>query len=313
MIRFALPKIDAPLNSLLGRCTEASGRDLRIEISTTRPTADLAHVTRWAIDLALTRRADGRERDARGRLPPFGGGGHVNGIGLLWRSIRAENRLFWRTPIGAFFTIGLPLVMLVLFVALFGNDPIGTTYGEIATAQFYAAGLGVFAAASATYNLAINVTMRRDDGVLKRVRGTHPAGVFLAAIILSGMWIAAFATALMVGVGILVYGVDVELAQVPAMIVAFLAGTACFATLGLALASVAKTSASAPAIANATIFPRLHVECVRAARGSTPVAHRYRRCLPAQAVCSGIHRSDVTVHHGTGVAWDRIGVMLAWT
>ena len=99
--------------------------------------------------------------------------------------------------IGAFFTIGLPLVMLVLFVALFGNDPIGTTYGEIATAQFYAAGLGVFAAASATYtNLAINVTMRRDDGVLKRVRGTPiPPGVFLAAIILSGMWIAAFATA----------------------------------------------------------------------------------------------------------------------
>ena len=208
----------------------------------------------------------------------------MNGIGLLWRSIRAENRLFWRTPIGAFFTIGLPLVMLVLFVALFGNDPIGTTYGEIATAQFYAAGLGVFAAASATYtNLAINVTMRRDDGVLKRVRGTPILpGVFLAAIILSGMWIAAFATALMVGVGILVYGVDVELAQVLAMIVAFLAGTACFATLGLALASVAKTAASAPAIANATILPRLHVECVRAARGSTPVAHRYRRCLPAR-------------------------------
>ena len=67
----------------------------------------------------------------------------MSDLSLLWRSIRAENRLFWRTPIGAFFTIGLPLVMLVLFVALFGNDPIGTSYGEIATAQFYAAGLGV--------------------------------------------------------------------------------------------------------------------------------------------------------------------------
>ena len=51
VIRFALPKIDAPLNSLLEPLHgEASGRDLRIEISTTRPTADLAHVTRWAID-----------------------------------------------------------------------------------------------------------------------------------------------------------------------------------------------------------------------------------------------------------------------
>lgn len=54
VIRFALPKIDAPLNSLLEPLHgEASGRDLRIEISTTRPTADLAHVTRWAIDCGV--------------------------------------------------------------------------------------------------------------------------------------------------------------------------------------------------------------------------------------------------------------------
>ena len=31
---------------------------------------------------------------------------------LLWQSIRAENRIFWRTPIGAFFTVVLPLMML---------------------------------------------------------------------------------------------------------------------------------------------------------------------------------------------------------
>ena len=55
----------------------------------------------------------------------------MNNMTLLWRSFRAENRIFWRTPIGAFFTLGLPLIMLVLFVALFGNEAIGTQYGEI--------------------------------------------------------------------------------------------------------------------------------------------------------------------------------------
>ncbi|MCH1434308.1 MAG: ABC transporter permease [Acidimicrobiales bacterium] len=240
----------------------------------------------------------------------------MNGIGLLWRSIRAENRLFWRTPIGAFFTIGLPLVMLVLFVALFGNDPIGTTYGEIATAQFYAAGLGVFAAASATYtNLAINVTMRRDDGVLKRVRGTPiPPGVFLAAIILSGMWIAAFATALMVGVGILVYGVDVELAQVPAMIVAFLAGTACFATLGLALASVAKTAASAPAIANATILPLGFMSNVFVPLEDPPQwLTVIGDVFPLKPFAVAFTEAMSPFATAPAFAWDRIGVMLAWT
>ena len=85
----------------------------------------------------------------------------MSDFALLMRAVRAENRIFWRTPIGAFFTLGLPLIMLVLFVALFGNDPIGdTAYGNITTAQFYAPGLGVFAAASATYT---NIAMTRHD------------------------------------------------------------------------------------------------------------------------------------------------------
>ena len=122
----------------------------------------------------------------------------MSDLALLLRSVRAENRIFWRTPIGAFFTLGLPLIMLVLFVALFGNDTIGeTVYGDITTAQFYAAGLAVFASASATYtNVAINLTMRRDDGVLKRIRSTPiPPWVFLSGVVLSGVWIAALSTA----------------------------------------------------------------------------------------------------------------------
>ena len=132
-------------------------------------------------------------------------------LGILWRSIRAESRIFWRSPVGAFFTLGLPLIMLVLFVALFGNDSIGhPEYGDITTAQFYAPGLGVFAAASATYtNIAINLSMRRDDGILKRVRGTPiPPWVFLGGVILSAVWVALVATIVMLGLGVAAYGVE---------------------------------------------------------------------------------------------------------
>ena len=239
----------------------------------------------------------------------------MSDLTLLWRSIRAENRLFWRTPIGAFFTIGLPLVMLVLFVALFGNDPIGTSYGDIATAQFYAAGLGVFAAASATYtNLAINITMRRDDGVLKRVRGTPiPPWLFLAAIVLSGMWIAAFATTLMVGVGMVFYDVEVEAAQLPAMIVAFLAGTACFATLGVALAAVSKTAAAAPAIANATILPlgfmsNVFVPLEDPPQWLTVVGDIF----PLKPFAVAFTEAMSPFSDAPAFEWDRIAVMVGW-
>ncbi|MEQ8840054.1 MAG: ABC transporter ATP-binding protein [Acidimicrobiales bacterium] len=53
-ISFLLPAVDEPLNSLLDPLSGTSrGRDRRIEITTTAPTADLAHITAWARDRGL--------------------------------------------------------------------------------------------------------------------------------------------------------------------------------------------------------------------------------------------------------------------
>ena len=50
IIRFGLPLVDAPIGELLDPLHgEVSGRDRRIEIATTRPTVDLAHITGWAV------------------------------------------------------------------------------------------------------------------------------------------------------------------------------------------------------------------------------------------------------------------------
>jgi len=185
-------------------------------------------------------------------------------IPLLWRQTRAQNRAFWRVPIGAFFTLGLPLFILVLFVALFGNDPIDSTYGSVKTAQFYAPGLAVFAAASATYtNIGMNLSMRRDEGILKRVRGTPlPPWVYLAGVVLSGVWIALVSTTVMMGLGVLAYDVNIEAAKMPAAALSFVVGTITFALLGVALAAVAKSASAAPGIANSTILPLAFVSQV---------------------------------------------------
>ena len=54
VIRFGLPRIDAPLHELLDPLHgDATGRDRRIEVSTPRPTADLAHITGWAVAKGL--------------------------------------------------------------------------------------------------------------------------------------------------------------------------------------------------------------------------------------------------------------------
>jgi ABC-2 type transport system permease protein len=177
---------------------------------------------------------------------------------MLFRQFRNQNRIFWRTPVSAFFTLVLPLIMLVLFVTLFGNDDIeSTTFGEVRVAQFYTPALAVFSAASATYtNIGINLSVRRDLGILKRVRGTPiPPWVYLGGVVMSAVWLALVATVLMVGTGVLAYDVNIELAKLPAMILAFVVGSATFAMLGVALTAVAPNSAAAQSLTQVTLLP----------------------------------------------------------
>ena len=179
---------------------------------------------------------------------------------LIWGQIRYQNHIFWRTPISAFFTLVLPVMFLVLFNLIFSGDrsiEIPGLPGPVSTAQFYAPSLAVFAAASATYtNLGINISIRRDEGVLKRVRGTPlPPWIYMAGAVGSSVWLASIATLVMMGLGVVAYDLDVAASNLPAAAVSLLVGVACFATLGLALAALAPSGTAAPAIANATLLP----------------------------------------------------------
>jgi ABC-2 type transport system permease protein len=185
-------------------------------------------------------------------------------VGLMLRQIRAQLRTFWRTPIALFFTIMLPLIMLVLFNALFGDDMVETPQGLWPTNQFYTGGLAAFMAVSATYtNLANMVPIRREEGVLKRWRGTPlPSGVYLAGFVGSALVLAAAGTTLMLTIGILAYDLEIEAAKVPAMVVTFVVGVCSFSALGLAVAGLVPNARSASAVANATILPLAFVSNV---------------------------------------------------
>lgn len=181
-------------------------------------------------------------------------------------------RYFRRVPVAFFFTLGLPLIMLVLFNALFGGSDIVTDDGTWTSGQFYTGGLAAFTAVSATYtNLANMVPIRRDEGVLKRWRGTPlPTWIHIAGFICSAVVIAAAGVLLMLVMGVLFYDLDVELAKMPAAVVTFLVGVASFAALGMAVAALIKTASSASAVANATILPLAFVSDVFVAVNDPP-------------------------------------------
>lgn len=176
---------------------------------------------------------------------------------LVLRQVRYQLLVFWRIPIALFFTLLFPLVMLLLFNALFGGNEVETAAGRWPVNQFYTGGLAAFTAVSATYtNLANMVPIRREEGVLKRWRGTPlPTGAYLGGFIGSALVLAVIGAAIMLGVGVLFYDLQIEAGKLAALVVTFLVGVWSFAALGMAVAALVPNASSAAAVANATILP----------------------------------------------------------
>jgi len=176
-------------------------------------------------------------------------------VSLLGTQIDYQNKIFFRTPIAAFFTIFFPLMIFVVFSLVFGNDVIEGL--GVTTAQYYAPAMAVFAAVSASYtNIATTTAYQRDRGILKRVRGTPlPAGVYMGGKIVSAVLIAVLSLVVMMGIGVLFYGVEIYARTIVAAIVTFLVGVGTFAALGLLIAAVVPSGESATAVTNATLLP----------------------------------------------------------
>ena len=239
---------------------------------------------------------------------------------LVWGQIRYQNRIFWRTPIAAFFTLVFPLMFLIVFGLVLGSGEIEET--GLTVAQFYAPALAVFGAVSATYtNLTINTAIARDEGILKRVRGTPlPPWCYIAGRVGSGIYMAAISVVIMLAVGVVFYGVTIYAVPIPALIVTFLVGVATFAMLGLLVASLSPSGDSAPAIANATMLPLAFLSDIFIAPSpDTPgwIA-RFADIFPlrhfATAFSDGFEPVFVAQQSGwlDHLHWSDLGIMLLW-
>lgn len=175
---------------------------------------------------------------------------------LVIAEIRHQSRIFWRVPIAAFFTVAFPMMFLVLFNLLNAGVTVDSL-GGIPFAQFYTPGVAVFAMVTAGYtNLAITVSMDRDEGILKRIKGTPlPPWIYMAGRIGAAVLVGLLSVVLMFVVGMVFFGVEPIWSRLPAALLVLMVGAATFAALGLAVAGAAPNGQAAPAIANATILP----------------------------------------------------------
>ena len=250
--------------------------------------------------------ADVAAAQARGRRP--------GPLLLLARQFRYQDLLFWRNPFAAFFTIVFPMMFLLLFNSLNGGSRL-TQLGGIRFAQFFTPGIMVFAVVSATYvNLATSVAISRDEGILKRLRGTPmPAWVYVTGRVVQATWAALLASILMVVVGVLLFHVKLFWHLMPAAIVTMLVGTVSFCALGLALAAVCPNGETAPAMANFTWLPVAFISPILyPLQGAPQWLQTLGNVFPVKHFAEALQADFSPFTHGSGFRWGDLGVIALW-
>jgi ABC-2 type transport system permease protein len=173
-------------------------------------------------------------------------------VRLFLHELRTEQLLFWRNREAAFFTFFLPIIFFLVFGSIYGDDRIG----DIRGAAFLEAGMiGYGVASTAFAGLAITMVIRRETGVLKRIRSTPlPPHTYLLAVLASTFVSFLVQAALIVAVGRILFSVG--LPDRPLSLLVLLAlGAAAFAALGLALTGLVRSAEGSSAVVNFVYLP----------------------------------------------------------
>ena len=180
---------------------------------------------------------------------------------LLRHQVNFDLLVFRRNPAASFFTVVLPLIFLLIFTSIFGNQELETG-AKVAT--LYVPGILSLAIVSATtVNLAITMTARRERGMLKRLRGTPIAPyLFVLSQAVAGFVIAALMTVLIISLGWVAFGVALNWETLPALILTLILGAGGLAAVGLAMTAIIPSEDAAPAVTNAVMLPLYFVSGV---------------------------------------------------
>lgn len=225
---------------------------------------------------------------------------------LTWRQYRLERRMFWRNPTAAFFNFFLPLVFLGLFGAVFASDQ--------AVLNVIVPGIAGMSVLATTFSaLAYNLTFLREQGILKRIRGTPlPSSAYLAAIITSAITNAVFQVALITLAGKLFFGVSWP-QDWPELLIFTVLGVACFAALGIAFAHMIPNFDSASAYINAVFLPMILISGVFYDVDKVPAFVRVlAMAMPLTHLIDGLSDAIIT---GTGLLnqTTALAILIGWT
>ena len=177
------------------------------------------------------------------------------GVIAIGRSrVAIELRQFLRDREAAFFTVVLPLLLLVVFGSAFSGDIApGLSFSQYFLAGMVASGI-VY---TAFQNLAIAIPQERDDGTLKRLQGTPmpKAAYFVGKV---GLVVAIYLgqVVMLLAIGVLLFDVALPTAATDWWTFTWVSGLGLVTCtlLGISFSSVPRTGKGASALASPVVL-----------------------------------------------------------
>ncbi|MGC8499395.1 MAG: ABC transporter permease [Acidimicrobiales bacterium] len=173
----------------------------------------------------------------------------MSDLSLALAHTRYALRGFLRDPSALGFTAFFPLLLLLLFNAIFkGMTDVDGTH--VRAPAYYTASIIAYEITLVSFSsLVVRVTTTRERGLLKRFRGTPmPSWVYLFSEIARTLIVVAATVAVLVAVGAIFYDVSLSSHLLVGLVTYLVVGVFCFSALALALTGLCRTADAASAI-----------------------------------------------------------------
>ncbi|MEU4410954.1 ABC transporter permease [Streptosporangium sp. NPDC023963] len=235
-------------------------------------------------------------------------------VRLVARLARHETLSFLRTPVAAFFTVAMPLLMTVIVGAAVGNETVDPASG-VRVMQFVVPVMTVFGIAQGCFGaLAIHLADLRDRGWLKRMRGTPvPAWALMAGLAGASLAIALATVVVLLGAGLVFYDVHLLWRTMLALLLTLLLGALCFTALGFAIVALVRNAAAVQLIGTGLLLALAFISDIILVGARMPAwLETVGWLFPLRHFAEAVRDDFNPFLHGAGFHGDHLAVLAAW-
>jgi ABC-2 type transport system permease protein len=234
-------------------------------------------------------------------------------LSLIAWQVAYEQRAFWRNRTRAFFSFGMPIMLLLIFASL--NSGKIEQLHDIKYVVFFLPGIMAYGIVITQFvNMAGGLSIQRDNGLLKRMRGTPlPGWAYVAGRVGSTALTSVFMAAVMLVIGEVFYGVHLRAEAIPAIVIAVLLGSATFAALGMAAVSIIPNAEAAPVVANVLILPLSFISGIWYPMTDAPTwLLDVAKVFPIQRLADALQTAFDPINHGSAFAGTDLLILAIW-